>query len=122
MPVARLSKSALQKILRGQVSEAATCVIKFYSNGCHYCHELHEPYLKLSDNYQDIYFFAFNLDDYPQVEKIIGFKGIPTLCLIKTGTNTPSLGAQCPILKPPIKKCGITRRTFESSSRGKNEL
>jgi len=103
MPVARLSKSALQKILRGQVSEAATCVIKFYSNGCHYCHELHEPYLKLSDNYQDIYFFAFNLGDYPQVEKIIGFKGIPTLCLIKTGTNTPSRRVM-PDPKTPHKK------------------
>ena len=89
MKVDRLSKSALQKILQGKVKEESTCVVKFYSNGCHYCHELHEPYTKLADDYEDIYFFAFNIDDYPQVEKIVGFKGIPTVCLIKTGTNSP---------------------------------
>jgi thioredoxin-like negative regulator of GroEL len=89
MPVARLSKSALQKILQGKVNEKATCVIKFYSNTCHYCKELHEPYVKLAGDYDDVHFFAFNIGDYPQVEKILGFKGIPTLCLIKTGMRMP---------------------------------
>ena len=103
MPVARLSKSALQKILQGKVKEEATCVVKFYSNGCHYCHELHDFYTKLADDYEDLHFFAFNVDDYPQVEKIIGFKGIPTLCLIKTGTNTPSRRVM-PDPKTPHKK------------------
>ena len=90
MKVARLSPSALQKILQGKVKEEATCVIKFYSNGCHYCHQLHEPYIKLAADFEDIYFFAFNLDDYPQAEQIVGFKGIPTLCVVKTGTNAPT--------------------------------
>ena len=89
MKVARLSKEALQKILRGKVNDEATCLIKFYSNGCHYCHELQESYTELAADYDDIYFFAFNIADYPQVENIVGFKGIPTLCLIKTGTSVP---------------------------------
>ena len=90
MTVARLSKSALQKILQGKVSDTATCIIKFYSNGCHYCHALHEPYTRLADDYEDIYFFAFNVGDYPQVDKVVGFTGIPSLCLIKTGTHAPT--------------------------------
>jgi thiol-disulfide isomerase/thioredoxin len=90
MKVHRLSKLALQKILQGKVDGEITCVIKFYSNGCQYCHELHEPYTKLADEYEDLYFFAFNIGDYPEVEDIVGFQGIPTICLVKTGTNIPS--------------------------------
>jgi thiol-disulfide isomerase/thioredoxin len=89
MAVPRLSKSALQKILQGRVKEAATCVVKFYSNGCHYCKELHEPYLQLAEDFEDVHFFAFNVGDYPQVEKIVGFEGVPTLCLFETGTQSP---------------------------------
>tara|TARA_R110000824_G_C14980736_1_gene654137 strand:+ start:128 stop:490 length:363 start_codon:yes stop_codon:yes gene_type:complete len=101
--VGRLSKSALQKILQGKVKEPATCVVKFYSNRCHYCHELHKPYSELAENYDDVYFFAFNIDDYPEVEKIIGFNGIPTLCLIKTGTHKPKHRV-IPDPKTPNKK------------------
>ena len=103
MKVHRLSKLALQKILQGKVDGEITCVIKFYSNGCHYCHELHEPYIKLAGDYEDIHFFAFNIDDYPQIEKVVGFKGIPTLCLVKTGTNVPKRRVM-PDPKTPHKK------------------
>jgi len=103
MKVPRLSKSALQKILQGKVKEEAICVVKFYSNGCHYCKELHEPYVKLVDDYEDIHFFAFNVRDYPQIEKILGFKGVPTLCLIKTGLPTPKQRVM-PDPKEPNKK------------------
>ena len=103
MKVPRLSKTALQKILQGKVKEEATCVIKFYSNSCHYCHELHEAYTKLADDYEDVHFFAFNIEDYPQIEKIVGFKGIPTLCLIKTGANVPKRRVM-PDPKTPHKK------------------
>ena len=89
MKVNRLSKTALQKILQGKVNEEVTCVVKFYSNDCHYCKELHEPYVKLADDYEDVHFFAFNIGDYPPVEKIVGFQGVPTLCLIKAGAAAP---------------------------------
>ena len=44
MSVDRLSPFALDKILSGKVKEEATCVVKFYSNDCHYCHKLAEYY------------------------------------------------------------------------------
>ena len=93
MKVPRLSKSALQKILQGKVKEEAICVVKFYSNGCHYCKELHEPYVKLVDDYEDIHFFAFNVDDYPNVEKLLNFNGTPSIFSIRTGAKKPKIRA-----------------------------
>ena len=86
MSVARLSISGLKKILAGKVKEDATCVIKFYSNECHLCHNLKEYYEEISDidGYNKIHFFAFNVDNYPAIEKQLSFKGVPTISLIKT--------------------------------------
>ena len=91
MSVARLSISGLKKILAGKVKEDATCVIKFYSNECHLCHNLKEYYEEISDidGYNKIHFFAFNVDNYPAIEKQLSFNGVPTISLIKT-YSTPS--------------------------------
>jgi|7_EtaG_2_1085326.scaffolds.fasta_scaffold108343_2 thiol-disulfide isomerase/thioredoxin len=88
MKVNRLSKNALFRILQGKVEEKATCVIKFYSNNCHYCHALHDTYTEMSNDFEDVHFFAFNVRDHPQVEKIFGFTGVPTICMVKTGGRT----------------------------------
>tara|TARA_Y100000593_G_scaffold79913_1_gene148982 strand:- start:1127 stop:1486 length:360 start_codon:yes stop_codon:yes gene_type:complete len=97
MSVDRLSSSALRKILSGKVREPATCVVKFYSNSCPLCHNLQGEYEELAQEYKDLYFFAFNIDDYPNVEKILSFNGVPTISLIKTGHATPKIR----ILKDP---------------------
>lgn len=91
MSVERISKRALQKILGGNVKEPSTCVIKFYSNSCHYCKELKDIFEEAAEEYEDILFFAFNIADYPQVQKVMKFKGVPTISLIKTGTTTPRI-------------------------------
>tara|TARA_R100000908_G_C3612337_1_gene61932 strand:- start:116 stop:487 length:372 start_codon:yes stop_codon:yes gene_type:complete len=85
MAVRRISTPALNKILSGKVNEDAVCVIKFYSNGCHLCHNLKEYYQDLSelDEYEGVQFFAFNTDDHPQIEKKLNFNGVPTISLIK---------------------------------------
>ena len=86
MSVDRLSTPALKKILNGEVKEDATCVVKFYSNGCHLCHNLKDYYEDLSGakDYEDIHFFAFNVDNYPEIEKQLKFNGVPTISVIKT--------------------------------------
>tara|TARA_B100000989_G_scaffold298443_1_gene287821 strand:- start:2539 stop:2871 length:333 start_codon:yes stop_codon:yes gene_type:complete len=73
-------------LLKGEVKEDSVCLIKFYSNNCHLCHNLKEYYEDLSevDEYKDIHFFAFNIEDYPQMEKKLNFNGVPTISLIKT--------------------------------------
>jgi thiol-disulfide isomerase/thioredoxin len=103
MSVSRLSSVALKKILSGEVKEDATCVIKFYSNGCHLCHNLKDYYEELSNNdeYGDIHFFAFNVDNDPKIEKRLKFNGVPTISVIKTSTGeaTPTVR----ILRDPDK-------------------
>ncbi len=86
MSVKRLSRTSLMKILDGQVKEDAICVVKFYSNGCHLCHNLKDYYEELSDksDYENMHFFAFNVDNMPEIEKQLRFNGVPTISLVKT--------------------------------------
>jgi thioredoxin-like negative regulator of GroEL len=99
MSVDRLSKKALQKILSGKIKEPAICVVKFYSNSCDLCHNLKDEYEEIATQYEDVYFFAFNLQDYPTAEKVLGFEGVPTISLIKTGGYKPKIR----VLKDPEK-------------------
>ena len=87
--VTRLSKRGLQKILSGQVKEPTKCIIKFYNARCHYCHALKPIYDILSDEFGDINFFAFNVGDYPEIEKILEFEGVPSICMVECGWDKP---------------------------------
>ena len=89
MSVSRLSIQSLKKLVTGQVDESATCVVKFYSNGCHFCHNLKEYYEEISnaEEYSDMHFFAFNIDDYPQIERQLNLNGVPSISLLKTGSK-----------------------------------
>ena len=91
MPVNRISAGALNKIIEGQLRTKTTCIIKFYSNGCHLCHNLKEYYEGVADEYPDVHFFAFNLDDDPSIEKRLKFSGVPSIVMIKTGTRKPQI-------------------------------
>ena len=91
MSVDRLSKGALQKILSGKVKEDATCVVKFYSNTCPMCHNLQGEFEDIATQYEGLHFFAFNIDDYPNVEKVLSFSGVPTISLIRTGRRNPKI-------------------------------
>ena len=91
MSVHRLSKRGIQRILQGAVKREATCVVKFYSNGCHFCRNLQEIFEDVANSYEDLEFFAFNIEDYPPVQKIMKFSGVPTISLIKAGTSQPRI-------------------------------
>ena len=84
MKVTRISKDALHNIWKGNTTEPSTCVIKFYSNDCNYCHNLRDYYHDIADTYEDIYFFVFNVQDDPEIEKKLKFNGVPTIALVKT--------------------------------------
>lgn len=86
MSITRLNIAALERIIQGKVNEDATCVVKFYSNGCHLCHALQEYYAGIAEdeNYSDVHFFAFNVDDHPSIEKRLKFDGVPTISVIRT--------------------------------------
>ena len=90
MSVERISDEALRQILKGNITESASCVIKFYSNGCHYCHALKDDFLTISQEYKDIHFFAYNIDDISEkaLDSIVSINGVPTICFVKTGVKT----------------------------------
>ena len=89
MSVNRISTNALKKILSGGINstDRTTVVVKFYSNGCHYCHALSEYFVDLSNenDFEDIYFFAYNVEDNDGsiVEKL-KLNGVPSIGLFQT--------------------------------------
>ena len=103
MAVARINRDALDSLLRGDVKENVTVVLKFYSNKCHLCHSLKSYYEDISKKkeYKDLYFFAYNIDDYPEIEKKMKFKGVPTIFVIRAniGNRPPKIS----ILPEPEK-------------------
>ncbi|MAH47320.1 hypothetical protein CMI37_15960 [Candidatus Pacearchaeota archaeon] len=107
MSVQRLTEKALKKILRGQVREDVTCVVKFYSNGCPYCKALSGYYEDIArdEEFSALHFFAFNVDDYPKIEKLLNFDGVPTISVIKAkiGIRKPKIRTMAEPAKPNKK-------------------
>ena len=95
--VERISPEALDRLLRGKIAEEAICLVKFYSNECHYCAALKEDYEQLSERYEDIHFFAFNVKD---VESLmiggIPLNGVPTIYMFKTGPRQKIINLEDP--------------------------
>ena len=90
MPVHRLTQKNLFQILKGEtLKRRAICIIKFYSNGCHLCHNLRNDYQSIADSFSDdrnMYFFAFNIEDLtPGTDMPLNINGVPTICKVKTG-------------------------------------
>jgi thioredoxin-like negative regulator of GroEL len=107
MKVHRLSEKNLIQIVTGKTLKPALCVIKFYSNGCSYCHNLKEHYQHIADSFSDdpsMYFFAFNIDDVPKLPKQVSINGVPTICKINTGVSRPAIQT----LKDPPDPDGLT--------------
>jgi|TARA_R110000787_G_scaffold124969_3_gene236053 thiol-disulfide isomerase/thioredoxin len=91
--VKRITDEGLSMILHNQVKRPVNCVIKFYSNDCHLCHALQEYYAAIADSYDsdpNVVFYAYNVDDDPSVEKLLKFKGVPTIAIIKPDPDMPA--------------------------------
>ena len=91
MPVSRISRRSLEQILGGKVAERHDVVIKFYGQNCHLCHALREKFVQISDEYENIFFYAFNMDDGAGLEKKYGFDGVPSICHVRTGGIRPKI-------------------------------
>ena len=87
MPVSRISRRSLEQILGGKVAERHDVVIKFYGQNCHLCHALRDKFVQISDEYENIFFYAFNMDDGKGLEKKYGFEGVPSICHVRTGAR-----------------------------------
>ena len=79
----------MEKIISGGLNDVdkTTVVVKFYSNGCHFCHALSEYFVGISDedDFQDVYFFAYNVDDSEgSISQKLKLNGVPSIGLFQT--------------------------------------
>jgi thiol-disulfide isomerase/thioredoxin len=89
--IQRIDKKSVIKILDGAIEGPHSVVIKFYAPHCSLCHNLSSYYKDIAESYDDVLFFAFNMEDDEgqDLERKYGFSGIPTFFHIKaSGTNT----------------------------------
>jgi len=105
MTIKRINKENLNKIINGKTTIPGTCIVKFYSNECHLCHNLKEYYEHLAQDYTDkdgLYFYAFNVADDPGIDSRLGFEGVPTIIAIKVAeTSKTPLIREAPIPDTP---------------------
>tara|TARA_R110002110_G_scaffold240072_1_gene456193 strand:+ start:177 stop:560 length:384 start_codon:yes stop_codon:yes gene_type:complete len=87
--IERISQENLEKILNNDIDQASRCMIKFYSNSCHYCHALKSHYESIAENAPEgVHFLAFNVDDTADdIEGKYGFQGVPSFCFVETGES-----------------------------------
>ena len=107
MSIDRLTNKALEKIIKGQIKENVSCVIKFYANDCHLCHALSDYYKDIAgdDKFSDLHFFAFNVKDNSSIEKKLKFNGVPTIAVVKMNeTARPPRIRIMPDPDPPNEK------------------
>ena len=72
MPVSRINRKNLEQILGGKVNGNHQVVIKLYGSSCHLCHSLKPQFVDISEDYKDMYFYAFNMEDGEGLEKKMG--------------------------------------------------
>jgi thiol-disulfide isomerase/thioredoxin len=89
MAVSRLNRRNLMQIMSGEVKEPHNVVIKFYGQNCHLCHALRDQFVDISNEYDDVHFYAFNMEDGEGLEKKFGFQGVPSICHVRTGGFKP---------------------------------
>ena len=89
MTVSRINRKNLDQILGGQVVGTHQVVIKLYGSNCHLCHALKPQFVDISDDYDDIHFYAFNMEEGMGLEKKWGFSGVPSICYVRTGGVRP---------------------------------
>lgn len=89
MKVDRIGVSALQNLIKGELTDNATCIVKFYSQECPMCLALSTYYTDIADSYDDegLFFFAFNIQDVEKIEDYIDLNGVPTIVSFRGGPN-----------------------------------
>lgn len=81
----RIDKKSLEMIMDGEVEDNHSVMIKFYSSECYLCHGLAPIYKDISERYDDVLFYVYNMQDSGDlIEAKYGLDGVPTLCLVRT--------------------------------------
>jgi len=87
MKIKNLNRAKLNDIIDNVGQEDAINVIKFYADTCPMCVRLRDYYVDISQKFSKINFCVFNMARGQGIEDRLGFRGTPTICMIKTGEN-----------------------------------
>ena len=115
MPVSRINRRNFDPILGGKVDGEHEVVIKLYGSNCHLCHALKPEFVDISDEYGDILFYAFNMEEGEGLEKKWGFEGVPSICYVRTGGSVP-VYVLWKTRRNHTRKCGFILPVFASLS------
>jgi len=88
MIVNKLKRKVLLEMIEDDSGAEQLHVIKFYSEGCPMCHALREYYIDLASDIPGVNFHLFNMKAGANLEKQMGFRGVPTIAFIKTGPQS----------------------------------
>ena len=92
MKITRLTKNALENVIKGDTRQQFKCIIKFYSNQCQYCHNLKSDYQKLAETFGDnVHFFAFNTSEVSDLDNLIEINGVPTIAFVDVNKRAPRI-------------------------------
>jgi len=116
MSVSRISKESILKMMRGDVTvdDETLCVVKFYSNGCHLCHALSSYYIDISDSYDDVLFFAYNVDDDGEISEKLNLNGVPSVASFKISKGKRAKIANLKDPETPNEKTWFTSRQIKN--------
>ena len=68
------------------IGKRQTCIVKFYSEGCHLCVNLAPLYEKLSSRYEDkVIFYKVSTVDETELSDIFKMDGVPTIYFFHDG-------------------------------------
>jgi thiol-disulfide isomerase/thioredoxin len=83
------------------IEKPTTCLVKFYSNNCHLCHALSTYYIDISelDEFQNINFYAYNIDTDSETSKKLRLNGVPSIVLFNVFQGQKSIPI---VLKDPV--------------------
>ena len=76
--------------------------------------------MKIAEENEKAHFFAFNIDDHPSVQKVLNFKGVPTICTIALDQQRPRVRVMPEPTKPHKKKWYHTKDIKEFIKKEKN--
>mgnify|MGYP003666202860 CR=1 FL=1 len=77
--VTRIDNKSLKMILDGKITSNHSVIIKMYAPHCQYCHNLTSYYKDLSNEYENVQFMAFNMDDGDENMDFLEFQPFSTL-------------------------------------------
>ena len=90
-----------------QSAEDRLLVVESYAPWCPPCRQMEPVFQKLATEYTDVVFVKVNVDQVPEIQRILGVWALPTFCFLRFGEKTGSfMGASIQKLHDGLENNG----------------